>query len=205
MKNVMKSVAVAAGLFLSVSAVQAQQKIGHVNSQEILQLMPEFQAANQKVETFVKGKQGELQQMDSERQKKVTAYYDKQRTVSEANKEAVSKELQAMATEIQTIEQRMQESEQRAQQEIGQERETAFQPVFEKAEAAIQAVSKEKGYAYVLDIAQQSVLYFDGGEDIGPAVKTKLGIDPNAKPAPATQAPAAAPGTTPVTPAGPAN
>jgi outer membrane protein len=72
-----------------------------------------------------------------------------------------------------------------------------FQPVFEKAEKAIQAVAKEKGYAYILDIAQQSVLYFEGGDDISAAVKTKLGIDPNAKPvAPAATTPTT---TTPAT------
>lgn len=193
MKNLMKSVVVVAGLFLTVGAVNAQQKIGHVNSQEILQLMPEFKTANQTVEEFVKTKQTELQQMDAERQKKVTAYYDKNKTVSEANKEVVGKELQAMGTEIQEMEQRMQEVEQRAQQEVGQKREEIFQPVFAKAESAIQSVAKEKGFAYVLDIAQQSVLYFDGGEDISADVKTKLGIDPNAKPTAPTQAPAASP------------
>ncbi|WP_134088380.1 OmpH family outer membrane protein [Olivibacter sp. XZL3] len=193
MKHLLKSVLVAAGLFLTVGAVNAQQKIGHVNSQEILFLMPEYKTANQALETFVGTKRTEIQQMDAERQKKITAFMDKQKTRSEANKETVDQELQTLSTEIQQMEGRMGEVQQKAEQEVGAKREEVFQPVFEKAEKAIQAVAKEKGYAYILDIAQQSVLYFEGGDDISAAVKTKLGIDPNAKPA----APANAAPTTP--------
>ncbi|MCL4637649.1 MULTISPECIES: OmpH family outer membrane protein [Olivibacter] len=197
MKHLFKSVLVAAGLFLTVGAVSAQQKIGHVNSQEILLLMPEYKTANQTLETFVGTKRTEIQQMDAERQKKITAFMDKQKTRSEANKETVDKELQTLSTEIQQMEGRMGEVQQKAEQEVGAKREEVFQPVFEKAEKAIQAVAKEKGYAYILDIAQQSVLYFEGGDDISAAVKTKLGIDPNAKPvAPAATTPTT---TTPAT------
>lgn len=196
MKHLLKSVLVAAGLFLTVGAVNAQQKIGHVNSQEILLLMPEYKTANQALETFVGTKRTEIQQMDAERQKKITAFMDKQKTRSEANKETVDKELQTLSTEIQQMEGRMGEVQQKAEQEVGAKREEVFQPVFEKAEKAIQAVAKEKGYAYILDIAQQSVLYFEGGDDISAAVKTKLGIDPNAKPAaPAATTPATTPAT----------
>lgn len=192
MKHLLKSVLVAAGLFLTVGAVNAQQKIGHVNSQEILFLMPEYKTANQALETFVGTKRTEIQQMDAERQKKITAFMDKQKTRSEANKETVDQELQTLSTEIQQMEGRMGEVQQKAEQEVGAKREEVFQPVFEKAEKAIQAVAKEKGYAYILDIAQQSVLYFEGGDDISAAVKTKLGIDPNAKPvAPTNTTPAA--------------
>lgn len=182
MKHLLKSVLVAAGLFLTVGAVNAQQKIGHINTQEVLFLMPEYKTANETLESFVGTKRTEIQQMDAERQKKITAFYDKQKTVSEANKEEVGKELQALQGDIQEMEERMQQIQQRAEQEVGQKREEVFQPVFEKAETAIQAVAKEKGYAYVFDISQPATIYFDGGEDISAEVKTKLGIDPNAKP-----------------------
>jgi len=198
MKHLLKSVLVAAGLFLTVSAVSAQQKIGHVNSQEILLLMPEYKTAQAGLETFVNTKRTEIQQMDAERQKKIKEFLDKQKTRSEANKETVDKELQDLNTQIQQMEGRMQDVQQKAEQEVAAKREEVFQPVFEKAEQAIHAVAKEKGYAYVLDIAQQSVLYFEGGDDISAAVKTKLGIDPNAKPAaPTATAPATT--TTPTT------
>ncbi len=62
-----------------------------------------------------------------------------------------------------------------------------FNPIQVKADAAIKAVSKEKGYAYVFDTANPALVFFDGGEDITALVKTKLGISATAA------APAAAP------------
>ena len=50
-----------------------------------------------------------------------------------------------------------------------------------KLQAAIEVVSKEKGYAYVMD--DQALLVKPEADDITGAVKTKLGIDKTA-PAP---------------------
>ncbi len=64
-----------------------------------------------------------------------------------------------------------------------------------KLSTAIAAVAKEKGLAYVFDISGSqgfnSLVYFDGGDDVTAAVKTKLGIS-------LTAAPAKTPATTPV-------
>jgi outer membrane protein len=38
------------------------------------------------------------------------------------------------------------------------------------------AGTTEKGFAYVFDVSQPGVVYFDGGEDLINVVKTKLGI-----------------------------
>lgn len=54
----------------------------------------------------------------------------------------------------------------------------------QKVATAINAISKEKGLAYVFDISASqgfnNLVYFDGGEDITPAVKAKLGISATA-------------------------
>jgi outer membrane protein len=41
---------------------------------------------------------------------------------------------------------------------------------------AVNEVAAAGGFAYILDISQQDVLYFDGGTDIMPQVKAKLGL-----------------------------
>ena len=46
-------------------------------------------------------------------------------------------------------------------------------PIITKAQNAIKAVAKEKGILYVLD---SKALIVSEGEDLAPAVKTKLGI-----------------------------
>jgi outer membrane protein len=186
MKNLVKVAVVAVGLFLAGNTVNAQQKFAHINSADLLQSMPEMKTADASFQTFQKQKQGQLEQMDAERQKKIATYQDKYKTLSEANKEAVAKELQTLQTEIQGMEKRISETEQKAQEELAAKRSELYQPVFAKAETAVKAVAKEKGYSYVFDVSQPGVVFFDGGDDLLAAVKAKLGI-------PATSTTSAAP------------
>lgn len=176
MKSIMKVAVVAVGLLFAGSAVNAQQKLGHINSADLLQSMPEMKTADASFQTFAKAKQGTLEKMDAERQKKISVYQEKAKTISEANKEAVSKELQTLAGEIQDMEKRLGESQQKSEEELQAKRTELYQPVFKKAEDAVKTVAKEKGYAYVFDISQPGVVYFDGGDDMLAAVKSKLGI-----------------------------
>ncbi len=210
MKNSVKAAIVAAGLFFAGSSVHAQQKFAHINSGELLQLMPEMKSADANFQTFQKQKQTQLEQMDAERQKKINTFQEKYKTLSEANKESLGKELQGLQTEIQDMEKRIGETEQKAQEELTAKRGTLYQPILAKAEVAIKAVAKEKGYSYVFDVSQPGVVYFEGGDDLMPLVRTKLGIAANAVPANAAAANAsptsssAAPSTiTPVTTAKP--
>lgn len=176
MKSFFKIAVVAVGLFLAGNTVNAQQKFAHINSSELLQSMPEMKTADATFNTLAKAKQTALEQMDKERQKKITAYQAKAKTISEANKEVVGKELDALRIEIQDMEKRIGETEQKSQEELKVKQGELYQPAIKKAEEAVKAVAKEKGYAYVFDISQPGVVYFDGGEDILSFVKTKLGI-----------------------------
>jgi outer membrane protein len=187
MKNVIKIALVVVGLSLSGSVVNAQQKFGHINSAELLQAMPEMKSADAALNTYQQTLQKSLEAMDAERQKKITAFQDKQKTLSEANKEAVGKELQTMATEIQDLEKRLSDQDQKAQQDYKTKSDELFNPILKKATDAVNAVAKEKGYAYVFDISQPTVIYFGGGDDILELVKAKLGITAAAKTAPATK------------------
>ena len=192
MKNLIKVTVVAAGIFLAGTA-SAQQKLGHINSTDLLQSMPEVKTADASFQTYQKQKQTELEKMDAERQKKITTYGEKTKSRSEANKDVVDKEIQALVTEIQDLEKRITEADQKAQQELTAKREELFAPILQKAEVAVRSVAKEKGYAYVFDTTQPGFVYFDGGDDIIALVKSKLGISATASATPAATAPAAAP------------
>lgn len=176
MKNLFKGVVVVGLLFLSTGLVSAQQKIGHVNSTEIIQSMPEFKSANTEFEELQKKKEGELQQMGAEYQKKITTAQELQRNRSEANKDSIDAKLVQLTSELQEIERRITEVQQVAQEELQKKQEELFAPIFQKANTAVQAVAKEKGYAYVFDIASTGIPYFAGGDDLTADVKTKLGI-----------------------------
>ena len=53
-----------------------------------------------------------------------------------------------------------------------------FQPIQEKAVNAINEVAKAGGYVFVYDVISGSMAYVDEATvtDLGPAVRTKLGI-----------------------------
>lgn len=180
---------VSAGLMLLTNIANAQQKFGHVNTDEIYATMPEAKTAQTALKTFADKLQADLEKMGNEYQTKLKAAEDKQKTISEANKEVVGKELQAAATELQDLNKRIQDAQAKGQDAVEAKRNELFPPVGLKLTNAINAVAKEKGLAYVFDISVSqgfnNLIYFDGGEDVTAAVKTKLGISatPAATPA----------------------
>jgi outer membrane protein len=190
MRKFIQAAVVVAGLTVAgMGQGYAQQKFAHLNSGELLSLMPEMAKADAAYNEFYKQKQTLLQGIDGERTKKVNLYNEKKKTLSEANQAVVGKELETLAAEIGEIEKRLEESSAKADSDVKEKRDELYQPVFDKATSAIKAVAKEKGYAYVFDTNAQAqvLLYFDGGEDILSLVKTKLGIPATAVPAAQTQ------------------
>ena len=186
MKTFVKVAVVAVGLFFTSSAVNAQQKFAHINSADLLAVMPDVKQADAKFQTFQKAKQGEIELMQAEYQKKLTAAQEKEKTLSEANKLVVGKELETMGKELQELGKRINETAEKAKQEVEAKHNELYQPIFKKAGDAVNAVAKEKGYAYVFDVSPNAgalVLYSEGGDDIIALVKAKLGI---AATAPAT-------------------
>lgn len=171
---------VSAGLMLLTNIANAQQKFGHVNTDEIYATMPEAKTAQTALKTFADKLQADLEKMGNEYQTKLKAAEDKQKTISEANKEVVGKELQAAATELQDLNKRIQDAQAKGQDAVEAKRNELFPPVGLKLTNAINAVAKEKGLAYIFDISVSqgfnNLIYFDGGEDVTAAVKTKLGI-----------------------------
>lgn len=176
MKNLFRSVALAAVMFLGGHVANAQQKIGHVNADEVFQLTPEFKTANETLTALNDTKTKELQSMFAEIQKKREEANEKMRNRSEANKETVDAELQVLGQELQTLDERLQENQRIAQEDVQKKQQELLTPIQTKVMNAINAVAKEKGYAYVLDTSNGNVLYFDGGDDISADVKVKLGV-----------------------------
>ena len=118
MKSLIKVAVVAVGILFAGSAANAQQKLGHINSSDLLQAMPEMKTADASFKTYATAKQTTLEKMDGERQKKIAQYTEKTKTLSEANKESVSKEIQTLVTEIQDMEKRLQEAQQKSEEEL---------------------------------------------------------------------------------------
>lgn len=158
----------ACGLFLTTVSF-AQLKIGYINSQDLLREMPELVKVDSDLKTFAKTYQDQLEAMGKELEKKYQEYQTQEKTLTEAMKDVKQKELQSLQT-------RMQTTQQSAEEKIGKKREELYSPILKKADDAIKAVAKEKGYDYIFDGSGGSVLYAKETDNILPLVKAKLGI-----------------------------
>ena len=83
---------IAVTLSIGISA-QAQKKLGYVNSQELLSLMPEAKAADNTLDSFQKNLQDQYKALADEGQKKFQEYQDNEKTWSAAVKETKEEEL----------------------------------------------------------------------------------------------------------------
>lgn len=182
MKKLMLYVALAAGLFFAPTANSQNMKIGHINSAEILSLMPESKTADQDLQKFGQSLEGQLKTMGAEYQSKLQEYQSKESLMAEAIKQTKEKE-------IVDLQNRIQEFQQTAQESIQKKKEELYTPILKKAEDAINEVAKENGYNYILDSSLGVVLFKQDANDIAPLVKKRLGLpltSPAAAPTSAT-------------------
>lgn len=169
---------IATALFISAGSYAQALKIGHINSQELLELMPESDSAQTKLEKVSKDLQSQLEAMQVELNNKYQDYVGKRDTYSELIR-------QTKETELQEMQQRIQQFSQVAEQDLQKQRQETFRPILDKANKAIADVAKENNFTYVLDLSAGAVIYHaENSTNILPLVKTKLGLDkPAAAPA----------------------
>jgi outer membrane protein len=156
-----------AGLF-SINA-SAQSKVAHINSQQLVEAMPDAKVAQTKIQQFADTLDKDFSQMKEELQAQAKDLETKRPTMSPNLIEVKTKQLQDMNQNIQLF-------QQSAQQQIEQKQAEVMKPVIDKAKKAIEDVAKEKGYTYVIDTYQGLLLVMPTGDDIMPLVKAKLGI-----------------------------
>ena len=157
--------------FLSIVAFNsnAQNKFGHLDSQELLLLMPERKAAENSIADFAKTLEAQLSAMSAEYQQGLQEYQ-----ANEANyNDLVKKDKEA---EILGLQQRIQTFQQDAQQSLAAKEQELLEPVLSKARKAIEEVAKEGKYTYIFDKTGGTILYANESEDVLPLVKKKLGL-----------------------------
>lgn len=166
-------------LVFGLQTVSAQQKNGHLDLESVYSAMPEFKAAQTTLENINKTKTAELNKMKAEIQTKYDQGMAKNKTLSEANKDVVMKELQVMNDELENLKKRLDQSYQKAQEDIVAKEAELLAPIRAKFMDATKLVAKEKGLAYVFDVSrnrENNLLAWGDGIDITSAVKDKLGI-----------------------------
>lgn len=165
----LKTLLLATALCLvTVNFTQAQTKVAHINTQELIQAMPEMAAARTELETLSKTYQTDMQAMGAEFQKKATQYDQEAATKTQ-------EENTKRAAEIQGMEQNIRQFQGQAQQDLQKKELDLLKPITEKAKAAILKVSRAQGFDYVLDSAQGVTILTDG-KNLLDDVKKELGL-----------------------------
>ena len=156
-------------MMLPLSLFAQESKIAVVNTQEVIQAMPEFADMQKKMTDLEAKYKNEMQVMNEEYNKKYADFIAQQDSLTENIKMRRMQELEDMQQRTQNFVQISQQDYQKSQGEL-------FAPIQEKLKKAIDAVGAEKGYTYILD---PQIVLFSGNSAIDATqfVKAKLGIN----------------------------
>ena len=155
-------------LGLSVSG-QTKSKLAHVNSNDLLMIMPGIDTAQKAIQDHAKLLEDEMKAMYDEYERKAIEFRNNQATMSQSLQQVKMQELQDLESRIRTFEEQVQLDLQAKQEEL-------LKPIVDRAKAAISDVAKEQGYTYVFDSGLGALLYFEESDNIMDLVKKKLGI-----------------------------
>lgn len=120
------------------------QKFGKVNTQTIMQSLPELSKVNGELEATAKQYENELKSMQEELQRQSEAYEKAKSTMNATTQQQKEQELQGLYQKILQTYQDNQQALQKAQQE-------KMQPVLNKVRNAIQNVGNTGGYTYIFE------------------------------------------------------
>lgn len=159
------------------SSVSAQQKLGHINSLDVLQAMPEFKTMNDDLtkqkDSYTKVLEGMYGDYDK-KQKELQALSQTSGT-PDAILETKIQELQQLQERIQVFENKVNEDLQKMQVD-------KMKPINDKYLAAVKDVAKANGYSYIIDIVSGAVAYYpEDNSDVTDLVMKKLGVTRVAK------------------------
>ncbi len=159
------------GLLMLASTAFGQQRMSFVDSEKIINELPEAQAAQKDLEAVFKGWQEELQKMSDEFQKSVEDYQKKEAVLAPAKREEEQRRLAEMQQRARDYQ--LQKFGQTG--EAQQLRDKKLAPIREKILKNIEEVAKEEGFSFVFDKANDiGLLYADVKFDLTHKVLDRL-------------------------------
>ncbi len=161
----MRKLVLAFLVVLGSTAVMAQSKVGHVNSQKLLDTLPSRKAAIEKLKEFEMSGIKELQEMEADFNTALAKY--------EQNRANMSPVIQKIEEEkLMKKNQAIQEREQSLNQEMQIYSQELNKPILDRVQKSVELVAERKKLNYVID--ESVTLYFKGGTDITQEVLVEL-------------------------------
>ena len=159
-----------AALFIgSTSFMNAQSKVAHINTQQLVEAMPKMKAAQGELEKLAKTYEADIQASVKEYTTK-TKQYDAEASTK------TDEENQKRLTEVTGMQQSIGAYQKQAQEDLQKKEAELMKPIYDEARAAIQTVAKAQGFDYVLDSMNGQGVLFANGKDLLADVKKQLGF-----------------------------
>lgn len=145
------------------------QKFGKVNTQVVVQSLPDYAKAQGEMAALSKQKENDLKSMQDELTRKYQEY-DKSKSAMNPTKQKETEE------ELQGLNAKIQQAYQDAQKELSEKNNALLEPILTKVQNAITAVGKTGGYTTIFEIGTSGVVFFgDNVKDVTEEVKAKVG------------------------------
>ncbi len=151
------------------SFVNAQSKVAHIASQELVEAMPAFKAAKGEIEKLNKTYDAEIRNMVLELQNTIKKY--SQEAETKTDEENLKRQ-----QEIQATEKSINDYRTNALQDLQKKEIELMKPIYESARTSIQKVARAQGFQYVLDSTTGTGVIMADGKDLMADVKKDLGI-----------------------------
>ena len=158
--------------FLGQNVTAQNLKFGHLNRNDLIQAMPEFDSARVTLERLSTELNNAAELLQVELNNKYETYLKEGKNYTDLVRQTKEQELndyQRRLTEFQT----------NAQNQLQEKQVELFTPITQKVDRAISAVGKENGFIYIFDTTPGGqIAYFDESKSVNvmTLAKTKLGI-----------------------------
>lgn len=160
--------------FGAIGWTATAQKYGFVDSQTILEKMPEYKEAQKKIDDLSAQWQKEVEAKFAEIEKMYRDYQKEQILLPEDMKIKRQEEITAKEREVKDF----QKAKFGVNGELFNQRQQLVKPLQEKIYKAIKEVAEQGNYAFIFDRSNNaSILYADPKNDKTDAVIKKLGIN----------------------------
>ncbi len=156
-------------ILVATTGYSQSLKFGHINSDELIRALPEFDSANVKLENLQQELVNALELMTVELKNKSDAYDKESKNLTDIVRQTKEQELIDLNRRIQDFQTSAQEQLQNKQVEL-------FQPIYARVDKAIKDVGRENGFVYVFNVS--TLLYIDETKSVNvmPMAKAKLGL-----------------------------
>lgn len=133
-----------------------------MNTQEVLNQVPERSQVQKKLQSFIQQKRQELKQQTASFQDSVAEFKQSQSAMTEQEAAQAEKKLSQMQAS-------MQQFQQSIQQQIQQRRQELLQPLYDRMNNAIENIAEEMNLDFVLNEATsggENILYYSASDKL---------------------------------------